>query len=70
MQSAYGPSPSRRCPSPHAPTEILRCRGYSGDLVFRADDRDLGIEWLGQRAGGDLGPDPARIAQRDGEPRT
>lgn len=43
---------------------------YPGDLVFRPNDRDLGCERLSQRAGRDLGPDPARIPQGDGEPRT
>ncbi len=60
VAAAQPPRPDRDSPR----------RGYSGDLVFRADDRDLGIEWLGQRAGRDLGPNPARVPQRDGEPRT
>jgi hypothetical protein len=42
----------------------------AGDLVFRTNNRDLGFEWLSQRAGHDLGSDAARIPQRDGEPRT
>ncbi len=44
-------------------------RGYCGDLIFRTHQGDLGFERLNQRAGGDLRPDAARIAQRYRQPR-
>ncbi len=47
------------------PTDIRCAAGIAADLVFRADDDDLGIERLGERAGRDLGPDAARVAERD-----
>jgi hypothetical protein len=36
-------------------------RRDSCDLIFSSDDRELGIEWLGQCGGGNLWPDPAGI---------
>jgi hypothetical protein len=48
----------------------LTLRRNAGDLVLRANQGDLSFERLGQGAGRDLGPDPTRIPQRDGEPRT
>jgi hypothetical protein len=40
------------------------------DLVFGTDNRDLCIDRLNQRSGGDFGPDPARITEGYSEPRT
>jgi hypothetical protein len=40
------------------------------DLVFGTDNGDLCIDGLNQRSGGDLRPDPARIAEGYSEPRT
>ena len=54
-------------PRPDGDSSLSRYLRY---LVFRANERDLDVERLGQRAGRDLGTDPARISQRDGEPRT
>jgi hypothetical protein len=44
-------------------------RWYAGNLVFGTYEGDLGVERLNQRAGGNLGPDPARITQRYRESR-
>jgi hypothetical protein len=37
---------------------------YPGDLIFRADYRDLCLEWLSQCAGRDLWSDASGVAQR------
>ena len=39
-------------------------RRHGGDLVFGADEDDVRADRLGEGAGGDLGPDPPRIAER------
>jgi hypothetical protein len=55
---------------PPAADRNAALRRYGLDLVFRAHHRNLCIDRLSQRAGGDLGADPARITQGDREPRT
>ena len=53
----------------HPPRRGLEPGRHFGNLVLRADQGDLGVERLGQRASHDLGSDAARIAERDCEPR-
>lgn len=56
-----------RSPGPDRDSPLGRYRRY---LIFRAHDGDLGVDRVRQRARYNLGADPARIAQRNGEPRT
>jgi hypothetical protein len=55
---------------PPAADRNAALRRHRVDLVLRAHHRNLCIDRLSQRAGGDLGADPARITQGDREPRT
>ena len=54
-------------PCPQVPTGTAARGRDRRDLVLRADQRHLGVERLLQRAGGDLRPDAARIAERDSD---
>jgi len=50
--------------SPNSHTDVAG-GGKCGDLIFRADQDNICGKRLGQSACGDLGTDPARIAQRN-----
>jgi hypothetical protein len=57
---------------PHAPGPDRQpmTDGYRAELIVRADQREVRIQRLGQRAGDDLWTDASRVAQGDRESRS